>query len=125
MVYEGWYALVKIRIPAKRSKYGNRKTEYNGVKYDSAAEATYAALLDLRMKLGGVDRWTRQHRVPLVVNGVKVCDMVIDFMVWEKAEIGRPVEIKGFETEAYKLKRKLFEALTGEKLTVIQAKDVR
>lgn len=115
-----------IRLPQKRSKYGNRKTEYRGALYDSAAEARYAAQLDLLMKAGRVSSWDRQVLCPLQVNGVLICKMVMDFMVWYAGdEAAYPIDVKGVVTRDWALKRKLFEAIHGLKITVINAKDVR
>jgi len=119
-----------IRIP-KRSKYnvrtdaqGKAARTYNGVTYHSVAEAKFAAQLDLRKRVGEIISWERQSRYALVVKGVIVGNIVIDFEVrfedrWEY------IEIKGVDTAVGKLKRKIFEALTGRKITVINAKDVR
>lgn len=116
---------ITIRLPAKRSKYGNRKTEYRGVMYDSAAEARYAAQLDLRVKAGELLGWERQKRKPIIVAGKKICDVVVDFLVMSRGSSGVEYhEVKGFEKEAWKLKRKLFEAVYGP-MIVINSKDVR
>ena len=113
-----------VRIPA-RSKYNARRTEYNGIVYDSAAEARYAASLDLRVKVGDIKEWFRQIRYPLMVNGTKICDMVIDFKI-HHANRGALevefVEVKGCETDTYRLKLKLLKALYPNlRLTVIKA----
>jgi hypothetical protein len=104
------------------------KTAYNGVLYDSKAEASYARRLDELVDAGEVSHWDRQRRWPLVVNGVKVCVMVPDFVVWyEDGDDMRMElhEVKGFQTPVYRLKRKLFEALHPEVIyLVIPAKEV-
>ena len=125
--------MIKIRIPAKRSKYnvdrsdmGKLARTYKDVVYDSAAEARYAVHLDGQIKAGNIHSWTRQQRGPLVVNGFKICDMVIDFAVYEKKGcVPTPVEVKGVETAAWKIKRKLYEAIFGVTIRVVNAKDVR
>lgn len=47
------------------SKYGNKKTEYNGYQYMSKFEAKIAMELDLRMKAGEFIAIERQFRIPL------------------------------------------------------------
>jgi hypothetical protein len=111
-------------LDAPKRKYGNVPTEYDGITYDSAAEARYAQQLDIRMKAKDIVGWGRQQRIPLVVNRVRICTMVVDFWICHRDHRRENVEIKGFETAVYKLKRKLFEALTGEELTVVRSKDV-
>lgn len=58
-----------------------------------------------------VESWEPQFKIPLVVNGKKICDFIPDFFV--RYATGRKVlvEIKGMQTETYRLKRKLFEAV--------------
>lgn len=109
-------AAVVAALKPKRSKYNARRTEYNGRTYDSAAEAAYAAELDLKKKAGLIREWIPQVRVPLEVNGIKICTMVMDFQVFYPVASGLQsqveyIEVKGFETPVYKLKRKLFEAI--------------
>lgn len=96
------------------NKFSNKKTEYNGIYYDSIKEADYARELDLRVKAGELTHWERQVPIDLVVNGQKVCTYKIDFVeYWTNGSIVY-VEIKGFETPEWKLKWKLFDALEPE-----------
>lgn len=119
-------------------KFGKRRgwgsatpTEYKGDLYDSKAEAMYAARLDERMKFDkDVVGWDRQQRWPLKVNGVKVCTIIPDFVVWVKDEDDESPrmelhEVKGFETAIWKLKRRLFNALHPEiPYIVIPAREI-
>ena len=83
---------------------------YAGVVYQSKAEAKYAFELDALKASGRIKDWKRQVAVRINVNGVKICKLVVDFEVWPIT--GNPwlIEIKGHETEVYKLKRKLLRA---------------
>lgn len=92
-------------LPQPR-KYHNRLTEYNGVCYHSMSEADYARQLDLLQYSGEVSSWKRQVRIPIVVNGQKVCDYIMDFVINHEGYT-ELVEIKGFQTESFKLKKKL------------------
>jgi len=83
---------------------------YNGVVYDSKAEALYAFKLDGMRASGEILGWERQIRIPLIVNEVKVCMFVVDFVVQGQSAFEYH-EIKGWETPEYKLKLKLFKAL--------------
>jgi hypothetical protein len=99
-----------VRIPAKRSKYGSKITEYNGRKYHSAAEAKQAAELGLLIKAGVINDWTAQEPLRIDVNGHYICTAIIDF--WVEPVHGKPyyIEVKGHETAVYKLKLKLLKA---------------
>lgn len=98
-----------------QSKYGNRKTEYNGIKYDSKKEAEFAQQLDLLKRAGEVRSWERQKRISLDINGYHICNYYIDFVVTCADGVEEYVEVKGFETEVWRLKWKLFEALWADK----------
>ena len=84
---------------------------YKGVVYDSKAEALYAFKLDAAKSAGLILGWNRQVRIPLIVEGVKICSFIIDFEVSLNNGNLRYEEIKGWETPEYKLKLKLFKAL--------------
>ena len=95
------------------SKYFNRKTDYNGIKYDSRKDAAFAQSLDLQMHARGPDRvesWERQVRFPVHVNDRLVCTYVCDFLVRYADGRKELVEVKGVWTDVARLKRKLFEA---------------
>lgn len=97
-----------------RTKYGATATEYNGVRYHSKREATYAQELDLRVRAHDVASWEGQVKMPIVVNGKHICNYIIDFVEVDKKGNKLYVEVKGWWTPEAKLKRKLFEALYPE-----------
>lgn len=101
-----------------RNKYGNRRTEVDGISFASAKEARRYGELKLLERAGGIVELQIQPRFPLVVNGVKVCTYVGDFSYWPTNASGvlgeRVVEdAKGFKTPEFKLKAKLFQAIHG------------
>lgn len=122
-----------LKMLSKRSKFnvdtsesGKAARTHGGVVYASGAEANYARLLDIRLKSGDVRYWWGQSNMPLIVNGVKICVLRVDFKIVHTDKTVEYVEVKGFRTPVYKLKEKLFKALyPSAKLTVIEAKDVR
>lgn len=111
------YQVVKSHTMAK-------KTEYDGVRYDSGFEGQYAYHLDQQLKKKLIKSWQRQVTIPLVVNGYHVCDYKIDFIVHHHDGTTEYVETKGRHFPDWKLKWKLFEALysdiPGNKLTIVQ-----
>lgn len=48
-----------LELPAKRAKFRNVKTTYNGVTYDSVGEAEYAHKLDMLLAAGQIVHWER------------------------------------------------------------------
>lgn len=103
-----------IRVPS-RNKFGvseRDKRTYNGVVYASKAEATYAAQLDLMVRAKKIHGWARQVPMTLTVNGAHIGTHYIDFAIQETPDGPiKYVEIKGYETPDYKLKKKLLLAL--------------
>lgn len=96
------------------SKYGNKTSSYNGVLYHSKKEAGYAKELDYRLKAGDIKGWERQIKISLDVNGYHICNYYMDFVVEENDGTKTYVEVKGFVTDVWRIKYKLFEALYGD-----------
>lgn len=104
-----------------RSDAGKMLREYNGRVYDSAAEMRHAMQLDILLKAGSIRSWYGQEKIPLIVAGVKICTFIPDFRVVHNDGSVEWFEIKGVETQGYRLKAKLFRALhPGMKLTVVK-----
>lgn len=99
-------------------KFNARRTEVDGIQFDSAKEARRYAELRLLERAGEIRNLELQPRFDLVVNGKKVCRYVGDFAYFQGNE--RIIEdSKGFQTREFKLKRKLFEALfPGQRLVI-------
>lgn len=108
----------------RQNKYRAKTSIYDGVAYHSKKEAAFAQELDLRKKAGEIKDWRRQVRIPLDVNGQHICDYYIDFEIEHNDGSKEMIEVKGFQTEVWRLKWKLFEAIYNKehpdiKLTVI------
>lgn len=97
----------------KASKYGNRRTEYNGRWFASRKEANRAAELDLLVRAGVVTKWEPQPRFPIQHKGVAVCTYVGDFEVTYPDGRVEVEDVKGFKTDVYKIKKKLVKAHYG------------
>ena len=98
---------------------------YNDKFYHSKKEAAYAQELDIRKKAKDIKDWERQVKCPLDVFGRHVCNYFIDFKIYHNDGSIEMVEVKGFQTEIWRLKWKLFEAIWNHdypdiKLTVIK-----
>lgn len=98
----------------KRNKYNAQSCVYNGYNYDSKKEASYAMELDWLIKAGEVIKFERQHRFDLEVNGKHICKYYIDFKVYYSDGHIEYVEVKGFETDVWRLKWRITEALFDE-----------
>lgn len=106
--------------PVGTNKYGNVRTTYNGREFASKREASHAALLDAMKHSKNPQQRVKsvvyQYRIPVVVNGVKICAYVADFYVSFADGHKEIHETKGFRTREYILKKKLVEAIYGEKI---------
>ena len=99
------------------SKYGNRKTEFDGILFDSQKEARRWAELKLLERAGEICELQRQVKYVVIptqrdeVTGKlleKEASYIADFVYRDRKTYKLVVEdTKGFRTEAYKLKRKL------------------
>lgn len=107
-------------LPAQRqgngrsSKYNAIPAEYNGIRYPSKHEAQTAQDLDLQVKAGEIDFYLRQVNFPL-----PGCTYRADFVTFKAIRgiecpgwpnfIIKVVEAKGYPTQSWKMKQKLFK----------------
>jgi hypothetical protein len=94
------------------SKYHNQPTEVGGVYFQSKKEANYYAGLLLAQRSGDLLFCLRQ--VPFhLPGGVKY---IVDFAEFWKNGTTRFVDVKGFRTATYRLKKRQVEALYPVKI---------
>lgn len=98
----------------KKSKYHNTFTDYAGTKYHSKKESKFAQDCDWRVKAGELISWERQKKMELYAYGKHICDYWIDFVLYHADGTIEYVEVKGFVTDVWRLKWKLFEAQMNE-----------
>ena len=105
----------------RKSKYRNVPTVIDGHRFASKAEAARYSELKLLQASGQVRWFIRQPRFDLGNNIVYVADFLV---VWNADETTfsdtrvTVEDVKGVETDVFKLKKKLFESRFGE-LTLI------
>jgi hypothetical protein len=101
--------------PPPPSKYHSVMEECDSIKFQSKKEARYYRELKARVHLGDVRYFLRQ--VPFdLVGGVKYR---IDFMEVLRDGSIRYVDVKGFKTQTYKMKRRMVEASYPVKITEV------
>lgn len=105
-------------MPA-RSKYGNRKVMYKGMRFDSILEyRRYIVLEDAQTK-GLITNLERQVRYSLDVNGSHICDIILDFR-YHRTNYGTITEdAKGIVTPDWRIKAKLFSALYHKDVRIV------
>lgn len=108
-----------------KSKYGNKKVELDGHVFDSKAEAKYYQQLKWLQAHGDILFFRLQPRYILQEafekDGKKHrrIDYVADFEVHHKDGTIEVVDVKGFATDVFKIKEKLFHARYPHKLSVV------
>ena len=95
-------------------KYHSKKTEVDGIVFDSKAEARRYQELSLMAKAGAVKKLRLQPEyelIPTFKKNGRVFRKTVYRADFEYIEDGKIIveDVKGFKTEVYKLKKKMFE----------------
>jgi hypothetical protein len=105
---------------SSRSKYGAKKTIVDGIKFDSKWEAERYGQLKAMEKAMFIRDLELQVPYDLIVNDIKICKYIADFRYKKESNhtitddeyyIEVVEDTKGFETQEFKLKKKLMKAL--------------
>lgn len=98
------------------NKYRNKKTVVDGIEFDSKAESNRYIELKLLEKAGQIKDLSLQVPFELIPsykkNGktIRAAKYIADFVYYDNEKEKQIIEdTKGFKTEEYKLKKKLFE----------------
>lgn len=111
--------------PEKKSKYSSAKTDVDGIRFDSKKEAEFYAELKLREKAGEISHLRLQPRYLLQEafkhdsKQYREIEYVADFEYIEDG-VTVVVDVKGFKTAVYMLKKKLFLYKYGSKVKFIE-----
>lgn len=109
----------------KRNKMGNKRTLYNGIWYQSGMEAKYREQLDQLEMLPEEDlrrpeTIINQFPYPVTINGKVVFTYYADFLLLYRDGRAEVVDVKGFKTDVYKIKKKCVEAFYGIKIKEVK-----
>jgi uncharacterized Zn finger protein (UPF0148 family) len=112
------------------NKYGAKRTEFNGHRYDSKFEAQIAEDLDLRLKAKDIKKVDRQVKIALEAYGKRITNYYIDFIITHNDDHLEYLEVKGYETDVWKMKWKMLEAKVaqedpGAEMTVLKQSNRR
>ncbi len=101
-----------------RQKYRNTPTWYNGLRFDSKAEADRAAELDMQKHVGAIIFWIPQvtFRLGCAENKYRV-----DFLVITEDGV-RAEDVKGMETAKFKRDKRLWKAYGPCDLWIVKRK---
>lgn len=98
-----------------KHKYNAKKTEIDGIRFDSKKEARYYQELLLRQRAGEIVFFLRQ--VPFHLPGN--VRHVIDFVEFHTDGTVHIVEVKGYDTPQGKMKRKMVEDVYPVKIELV------
>ena len=104
-----------LKSSEAKSKYHNKKVEFRGITFDSVKERDYYLYLLDREKRGEVRDISRQYEIEIQPNfttpageKIKAITYLADFYFYDLVSNSwRVIDVKGYKTDVYKLKKKL------------------
>lgn len=102
----------KQLIKPKKNKYGNKRVEYDGIKFDSIGEKNRYIVLKSMEERNIISDLKLQVTYDLKVNNDLICRYRADF-VYIRDGFSVTEDLKGVETPEFKLKKKLMKAIHG------------
>lgn len=114
-----------------KSKYYNRKVNLDGYTFDSQLEANYYAELKLQQRLGEIlffrvqPRYILQHAFEKDGKKHRKIEYVADFEIHHLDGSIEVIDTKGFKTEVFRIKEKMFHKRYPHKLTIVTKNDTR
>lgn len=102
-----------------KSKFGNVRSEYNGMTFDSKLERNFCIYLDYLKKADEVEYYLRQTRFDLPGKTT----YRVDFTVFYEDGHVEYVDVKGRVTDMFKMKKKQVEDLYPVKIKVVKKGD--
>lgn len=114
-ITEEEYAALKVgRTPKeeKRSKYGNKLIEYDGITFHSKKELVRYQDLKHQQMAGNIKSLERQKEFEIRVNDIFVCKYICDFTYYRDGQfVVEDVKSRATKTDAYKIKKNLMLAV--------------
>lgn len=101
-------------INFRQKKYKNATCFVDGIRFDSRREADYYGQLKIEKKAKLIKDFERQVSFELRCNNFLICRHVVDFLVTNLDGSYEVREVKGFATDLWAIKKKLFEATYPE-----------
>jgi hypothetical protein len=117
--------MAKKKKKATTQKYNNKKVEFNGIKFDSQMECDYYIYILEMCEEGIIEEFECQPEFVLqegfTKRGLKFLPIKYkaDFEVWLADGTNYVIDIKGFETADFKIKKKMFEKRYPQELKLI------
>ena len=118
--YEAWQRKNGKQEPGviliKKPKYRNNRIKVDGFLFDSKLEADYYDDLKIQLRAGVIQGFCRQPRFVLTES----MEYLADFIVWNLDGTAEIIDTKGYKTDLYIAKKKMFK----EKYPKLEIKEV-
>jgi len=111
-----------LKAVGPKHKFFANRTEVDGIWFDSKRESEQYRELKILERCGEITNLTLQPEFPIVVNNTKICTYRADFSFFQirtGEAVVMDVKSKATKTPVYELKKKLFCALYGRKITEV------
>jgi len=96
----------------QRPKYSNRSCVcWEKHIHQSILESDYCNHLTILKRSKEIRDFKIQHKIEIWVKDEHICNHIVDFLVLKAGGISEYHEVKGMETEVWKIKRRLVQAL--------------
>lgn len=105
-----------LNVKGNSTKYGNKWCIIDGIKFQSIKEGGYYQFLKSEKQQKKIKDFKRQVTFRLEVNGTLVCRYIADFVVTYNDGSKKVIDVKGFKTDVYKLKKSLMFAVHNIKI---------
>lgn len=100
------------------NKFGAKKVNLDGKKFDSQSEGQLYSELKLQEKAGLIQSFEQQVREELWAYGEHICDYYVDFLVYHNDGTREYIEHKGKPSKDWVIKWKMLVAKYAEDKTV-------
>jgi len=100
------------------NKYGAIRTVIDGITFHSKGEGQRYLVLKERQRRGVITDLKTQPKFPIVIKGVKVCTVILDFS-YKKDGFEVIEDFKGMDNPLSALKRKLVNAEYGIEVKLV------
>lgn len=107
----------------KKSKYNNKRIRVDGILFDSKLEADYYSDLKIQLQAGVIRGFCRQPEFVLVAGFADRKPVIYkaDFIVFSLDGTAEVVDVKGMETEVFRIKHKQFlDKFPGLELKIVK-----
>ncbi len=112
------------------NKYSNEKTIVNGIRFDSQAEANYYCQLKILKRSNQIKdfklqpKYLLQPSFKLDNKTIRAIHYIADFEIEHNDSSIEIIDVKGYKTEVYRLKKKLFEYKYKTKITEVKLDEI-